>query len=274
MDWPPTSGARMTATGVAASTSSGTTITVPTTANTKTGAAWAQLIAATTHAASAIYILFNGPTSRVLMDIGIGASGSEQVLVPNIHSSAPSGGAFNPVAALFPVYVPAGSRLSARMQGATASATGSLIVHLLGMGWDQPVPRNRILDYGTTLGTTRGISVDPGATANTKPATWTTIAATTSTVAKGIIIGVGNQGNTAMSSANWLVDVAVGAASSEQAIITDYRIISTTGNHVLPLYSPVFPVSLPAGVRLSMRAQSSIIDATDRLLDFLLYTIT
>ena len=106
---------------------------------------------------------------------------------------------------------------------------------------------------------TFGISVTAGGTANTKNSTYTTLIATTSYEAFGIMVTLMGLQTTATTNQRCLVDIAIGAASSEQVIIpnltcgnvSDYAAASSLGA------SYVFPIKIASGVRISATAQAS-----------------
>ena len=74
---------------------------------------------------------------------------------------------------------------------------------------------------------------------------------------------------------DWLVDVGAGSSGNEQVIIPDLKLSAyTTNDTLLPHYHGWFNVSLNAGTRLAMRAQSNNITVGERELDAVLYGIT
>lgn len=95
---------------------------------------YAQLIAST----SGDYMGFSlglcannanvGTNTPVLIDVAIGASGSEIPILSNYFGSASSGAGDN-ANPFFPIPIPAGSRISARMQDAAGGVTRQLIVY-------------------------------------------------------------------------------------------------------------------------------------------------
>lgn len=277
MDWPAShSGNRYGAVGVVTSgNSSGTIVTAATTANTKVGAAWAALLPNPTDTPGDGIALTMFATSATvitrLVDIGIGASGSEKIIIPDLLYS--NGIADTPSIVYFPIRIPLGVRLAARMQ-ASSGASAIIISAIVHSGvWSGPVPRSYAVGYGATPASSRGISVDPGATLNTKPATWTTIAAATTEAARGLVIGIGNQINLTRSATTWLLDIGIGAAGSERALIPNYMIRSNLSEMVEPNFSPFFPVNIPAGSRISARCQCTSTTSPARLLDVMVYTV-
>lgn len=134
----------ITAYGPNIATSNGVTADAGATANTK--GSWAQITASTTRDMRGLILsgIRAVPGTAMaadyanLVDIGVGASGSEQVLIPNIvfQASITTGGAsgsplvLSGLGTLFPRFIPpipcdipAGSRLAVRQQSTTTNAT-------------------------------------------------------------------------------------------------------------------------------------------------------
>lgn len=114
--------------------SSGTAVNPGTTANAK--GAWVQLIASTVHDYKALILglSFSGGSSGTdsyLFDIGVGAAGSEQIVVPDFWAGCDNTAFVHNASPEFPVNVPAGSRIAVRCQCTTASSIA--YVNLLGL---------------------------------------------------------------------------------------------------------------------------------------------
>ena len=272
MDWTQTtSGNRFSSVGTVTGTSAGTVITAGA-ANVK--GSWVALSAATPVGASGVTLIMNNASATLvasrLIDIGFGAAGAEMIVIPNILYC--SGIVDVPAVVHFSIRVPNGVRLAARMAASTASTTITMSAILHTPVWSSLVPNQRVVAYGAGVASaSRGTSITPGGTANTKPTTWTTISASTTEAMRGIIIGLGNQVNATRSVCSWLIDVGVGPASSEQILIPDYAARGSTNETVEPMLSPMFPVSVPAGSRLSVRAACNV--TTANLFDIVLYSV-
>ena len=257
------------AAGENAAASTGTSLTCGV-ANTK--GAWVELEAATEQDASWALVRIVDPsagTHDYLVDIGIGAAAAETVVIPNVLLCYRSGGA-EAHAFLVPVAIPAGSRVAARAQSSAVSPTLKVEVMLFGGGFKQSSAPALVTVYGVDLTDSGGTPIDPGGVAHTKGA-YSEIAAATAQDANWLVLGVGNQRNAGRTLAHWLVDIAVGAAGSERIIVPDLLIQAGT---TTPLIGPTtipLPVFVPAGSRLAVRAQCSIIDATDRTFDAIIW---
>lgn len=257
--------------GTATGSSSGTTVTASGSTNTK--GSWAQLKAATVQEAYGIIVCaFAGSASvNYLVDIGVGAAAAEQVLIPNLLFCQ-SGGGNVPEYYYLPVRVPGGVRVAARCQSVTASATLAVAAWLMPAGPQMPPPFSRVTDYGATTASSHGTTHDPGGTANTK-GTYTQLTASTTNPIKALHLHFGDAGDTARVSLSWLVDVAIGAAASEKIIVPNLLVACNSATD-RPYQMPVaIPVTIPAGSRLSFRAQCSGNTAGDRTIDLLAYGI-
>ena len=271
-DWAMVEGGVVETAGAVAASSVGTTVTAGA-LNTK--GSWAELDAATARAAGAIVILCNrhgSGTTDYLIDIGIGAAGSEQVVISNLISCNSAGSNSPGGWWLAPLSIPAGTRLAARCQASTASAQIRVEALLLGESAQQPA-LSRVATYGAATADSGGTSIDPGGSANTKGA-WTQLASATSADHQGLILGVGYQANGTRTTCSWLVDIGVGAAGSEQTIVSNLLLTcDASTDHIAPSATAFLPVAIPAGTRLAVRAQSDITNATDRLFDAVLYGV-
>lgn len=271
-DWAPAAGVRVESIGALASTSAGTDIAASGTANTK--GSYVTLISSTAfHSDRLVIVMGSASLTTYLVDIAVGAAASEQVLIPNIHYS---GSNLFPYVMDFPVGVPAGSRVSCRCASATASAAVSISAYAIAGGWSAPPGLSRVITYGALTASSKGTEIDPGGTVNTKGAWVELVAPFTPTPAlKGLILGLGNNNNVAASAGSWLIDVGVGTAGFEQVAIPNYRMSMSTAETITPPCTPFIPVSIPAGSRLAVRAQSNLsVDATDRKFSAVLHGVS
>jgi hypothetical protein len=272
-DWTTIEACRNKAEGLDAANSRGITITAGGTANTK--GTWTALATSTVQACDCLTVITQrSGTAGVdfLIDIGVGTAGSEVVVASNIISTGPgSGGSVFGVDCVLPINIPAASRLSARCQATTLSAQTRVICLTAELGGVASAERGVCTTYGTNTADSGATSIDPGGTANTKGA-WTQITSSLTHAASALVLGFGNQINTARTDCTWLVDVGVGTAGSEVVVIADMLLQAAASTDALsPSFSPPFPISIPGGTAVSVRAQCSITDATDRLFDVALY---
>lgn len=218
---------------------------------------WAELSSSLPYAASAAILTFGHLTGSTLgsslFDLGLGGSGSEVVVVadlPHVPSSTGNPYRMTSVALAFPMVT--GQRIAARVQSTWASASyrANLVPLRGGVG-----KIRRATTYGTTGASSKGTVVTAG-TANTK-GSYAQLTGSTTNPIRFLALGIG--GNTAQkTSANWLIDIAIGAGGSEQVIVSNLPMrVNSNPDDPEPNITPLLRCSIPAGSRLAARAQSS-----------------
>jgi hypothetical protein len=257
-------GQRYTAPGVATTMAGGlgnVQLTAP-----DTWSSWVQLTAATDHPAGwvTVFVMSNS-VARWLVDIAVGSAGNEQVIIPSLHWGLNAGGA--PYTYSFPLSIPAGSRISARARYNPGTGNKQIWVGVhLGGPTLLAGPLTSVTAYGPETTTNGLVSVDCGATANTKSG-WVEITAATARASRWAVIGMG--GDIANYAANdrYAVDIGIGAAGSETVIVPDLP-FAATGVIEGPAPRTVgFPLSIPAGVRVAVQAQCTTTTTPDRVFD-------
>lgn len=245
----------------------GTQITANAAANTK--GVYAELIASTSFDYEGVMLEFGFVTGGVewLIDIAIGAGGSEQIVIADLHYTFAT--ALSAPYLFVPLRIPAGSRISARCQSSTGGASTWIMGHGIAKVTD---PLSRVTTYGAAAADSGGVSVDPGAVANTKGAYSQVVASTTYPI-KHLILGFGINGDTARTSCRWLVDIAIGASGSEQIIVPNLLLNAHLSSDDITPHFVEFPCDIPAGVAISARAQCTTTTAGDRLFDIIVYGV-
>lgn len=252
-------------------TQRGTTITAS--ASTHTKGNYTQLIASTTYHSKRILVFIapHATNTLYLTDIAVGANGAEQVIIPNLPIGIGTGGdTFRGAIYDLPVNIPAGTRVSARVQSQTTVEFVYLSILLLSTSWGALAPRGRVTTYGADISDTTGLQYDPGGSANTKGG-YLEVTSSTSFHHSGLLVVIGNQNNAARTTADWKLDIAIGAGGAEKIIFADLWLgASATEDTMFPFCFPMLPVNIPEGSRLSVNASCSTTDATDRLFDIFL----
>lgn len=233
-----------------------------------TKGSWSQIWSSTPFEMSALHLnLRHGGsgTPRFLMDLGVGAGGSEVVVVPDLmvgrslHSEMPS-----PL--MLPLRIPAGVRLAARCQAA-AGGSNAITATCIGQAAVPGVPPGfgRCTQYGASTATSNGTDIDAGGVAHTK-GSWSQLTASTTNPMRAVAVAMHFTGTAV--NARWLVDIGIGAAASELVVIPDipYLRISTadTGG---PLFAGPFYCDIPAGTRIAARCQSDTTTSASRHLN-------
>lgn len=250
--------------GELTASSNGTTLGVSAT-NTK--GSWVQLSASTAFDAEGILVTIGGSVAgspSQLIDIGIGSAGNERIVVPDLLISNRLG---HPQSIWLPIRIKGGSRLAARAQSTATANVPKITVTIMSANPSGLPGFDRMTAYGIATGDSGGTNPDPGGTANTK-GSYTQIVASTTNEMKAMLLALSARANSAMTDAGWLFDFAIGAGGSERIVLPDQWAGAQTASDVItPSFVGPIACSIPAGTRLAVRCQSSITDATDRLLD-------
>lgn len=242
--------------GAILATSARTLITTAT-VNVKT--AWVEIIAATSYPSSSLYVVTSGmvaapaATSGGLFDVAIGAAGSEIVVVADVQCGFLTSGA---IANFFlPLRVPSGARISMRAQSSAVPKSMGVQIYLPTGGFVPMESSDRAVTYGALTASSGGTLLTTAGATNTKAA-WTVITASTTAVARHMLVTLQPPDTATVTAGVGLVDIGVGAAAAEQVIISNMSYETTTAERIE--YGPiVFPVSVPAGSRLTARYQCS-----------------
>jgi len=249
-------------------TADGTVISTGNPAGTK--GAWATVISSTPFDC---YITFGVTNQNIyqdyLVDIAIGAAGSERIIASNIAYCHFLGlYQFGRPHYTIPIFIPAGVRVAFRASSSvTASQSLIICVGALAVGdFIKPQLGSFITTYSGTP--------DPGATPNTKAA-WVQFSASTTYKGKGLFASFHGRSNSARLNYNWRLDIGVGGAGSESVIVYDFILVSNTSTSTIsPMCTPFFHTAIPAGSRLAARTQCTGADATDRLFDMYIHILT
>jgi hypothetical protein len=262
--WPTFTGGAVTG---SASPSASLPVTVTSGGSAHTKGAWAELITLTDRGFDTLTLSFvstdglSATDRSQLLDVGFGGSGSEQVVIADIvRGHAPGGSNLR-----LPIRIPAGTRISTRIQTAGASVATTVAAHLSGgQGWGGGGSGRRATTYGANAATSGGVALTLPGTNNVKGA-WTEIVASTTAPLRWILPRLaGPVADTTMNNANYMVDVGIGGSGSEQVVIADIPFRMTSGEAVVPV-DPTFAVDVPSGTRLSMRMACNSVGSAEAI---------
>ena len=250
----------------------GTSVAASASINTK--GAWTELVASTAFDADALQIIMAIPdvTTGHLLDLAIGGAGSEIEVLSNLLVSSVGRSS---TTLTFPTLLPAGSRISARVQSQTASSAVRVRTMLIRGGFLLPAAGGRVETIGAATADSGGTPLDAGAAANTYGA-WAQMTASTSRDIDAIQFRLGNAGNAtpSASTCNFYLQIGVGAGGSEIPVLDGYAFATMTTGDMGRAPDVWYPVAIPAGSRIAARIRSDITDATDRIVDLVLYALT
>lgn len=245
-----------------------------TTANTK--GSYVELVASSLFDATGIVLNIGKAHSTqadFLVDIAVGAASSEQIIIENLLICKSSLVWAYADQLYVPISIPAGTRISARMQTTDTIEYLDISAYLQHGGCFADDTFSICHSMGPDTSDTGGVVVDPGTTADTK-GSYAQIVASSEFDCEQIIVAMSGRHNSSNTTHVGLLDIAVGAAASEQVILSNISYVTHGGHDIIRpnLLGPI-PFHVPAGTRISARCQSSITDATDRLIDVALYGI-
>lgn len=227
---------------------------------------WLEMIGSTAEDSIGIIIFAGqvGTTNRgYAIDIGVGAVSSEIVVIPDLLVTYPTGVPVSSGAYFFPFKIPAGTRIAARCATTSGSELIQFSVTMVYGGFQNDLPA---ISYAESFGVSGklGTQIDPGGSANTK-GSYTQLIAATGQDYQGINIHFSNGTNSAPSTTDWLIDIAIGAGGSEEILLPNLGCSASSSGQFPLIYMP-FPVQIPSGTRIAARCQCTITDATDRLI--------
>jgi hypothetical protein len=228
------------------------TVTASATVNTK--GAWVQCFAATAVDSAGLVmqpddVQVSATNTSTLMDIGVGAPGSEQVVVPNINIGGWGHGAMFQA----PLFIPAGSRVAVRIQSVIASKALPLRLNL--------IPTPVLADacqwceaWGIDTANSKGLTLTTPTTAGVKTA-WQQISAGITRDTSVIAWSLANAGSN-ISANKGGFDIGYGPSGSEVPLMQDARWEQLGTEQFRPCQF-VVPCNLPAGTRLAVRWDST-----------------
>ena len=235
----------------------GTTVTAHATPHTK--GSWVQLVASAPFDVTLLGVGVAGQTgssstnTSQLTDIGIGAT--EVVLIDNIPTGYNSltfdfGGA-GP--AWFPVEIPSGTKISARMQALITVDTADIQLFMFGKSSWSSVPMFQSVDtIGALTASSHGTNISGGGIVE--------IIASTAEDYKALGIGVDGGGSTSMGT-DTLIELFVGAGAAEKTLIDNLQYFTgateTMEKTVPPQGIIPMEMNIPSGTRLSAQTTAS-----------------
>jgi hypothetical protein len=246
--------------GGQATSTSGTSLTTGGTAHTL-GASFVELFASTTHdthwvTLGALATAANNTRTDALLNIYKGANGSEVLLIENF----PAGwsGTFDTNDWRFlriPLFIPAGTRITAKAQALQTSKTVRVHMELEGWGRAPSWTGRGVEILGAAPSSSIGTSVTPGTASE---GSFTAIG--TTTYEWGFIAPLiqGTLSDTTSSNNNMAVDVGVGGSLYRGL---ENFMLGNVSNETGIMYSPGAFCRIPAGTALQLRAQAGT-DAT------------
>ena len=231
-----------------------TSMTVTGSATAHTKGSWTQIFASTTVDSGYLVLMpdditVSATNSATLVDIGVGAAGSERIVIADINVGAWGHGAMFQT----PLFIPAGSAVSVRLQSAITSKVMNGRLSLL----PSPVLGESAKfseTWGASSATSAGLTLTTPSVSGTDTA-WQQISAGITRDTNWIAFSLGSVG-TNVAASKGTFTVGYGASGSEQPLLANAR-WEQLGTEVMRACHYWVPCNLPAGTRLVVRFNST-----------------
>lgn len=218
-------------------TGANTAVTASATINTK--GSWVEMWASIPWDIDAIGFHALPEGAEFLVDFGIGAAGSEVVLVPDIYLRV--GSAFDEVILWCPLHLAEGTRIAFRCQATVGSAICYSRIYIMAGGFPRPITLGRATSYGTTAASTAGVTLTSGLSG--VEGAWAELTASSANPIRCLVVSIGR-----ISAANnSRVDIGVGASGSEVILVPDLQIRTPS------IFIYFVPVTIPSATRIAAR---------------------
>lgn len=212
-----------------------------------------------------IFIRNHSSATDYLCDVAIGAAGSEQVVIWSLYTSGP-GSSSRSKQYLFPLRLPANTRVSVRCQNATISSTLACGIIFYEESFLGAPSCQRIVTYGDVRSTSSGTAM--AAPAANAWGAYTALTAATVDQHSWICPVFGDQDLATRTAQSHVFETAIGAAGSERRLCPpQFFHASSTALHTQ--FWPGYWANIPLGSRLSSRY--SAVAATNLGLDVVIY---
>lgn len=240
--------------GVLTATTTLTQLTAPTINNVK--GAWQEIIPSVLNLTRGFVVqLSPAITLRLfLVDIGVGPSGSEQVIVNNIavpaSTSAPSKNLY------FPIGLPQGVRVAMRYQTSNVTDVSLLgSITTFSTGFYVSSPWSRVVTLGANTADSSGVTIT---SPNGSKSSYVQLIGSLPFDIYGLVISISNSGDFSLSGEFHLIDIATGASGSEYDVIKNLPIQEEANTDIFypNVFGPI-PFHAIAGSRISARAQAN-----------------
>lgn len=245
----------ITNSGIVGSTTPGTGL--PSSATTLNYGTVTQLISAANNTQDSwgieVTILETGASatsSEASVDILIGGA-TDDVLISSLLCANVYAGTSRSY--FFPIHIPAGVRIAARLASVRTSITAQIIVSLYGGGAPPFRIGRKVTTYGTKINNARGVAITPAASGATASATQVTA----STSEDHFAFNVGFQiVTTTVALRNYAIGIGVGASTEERMGQTWWH-LADTGEKATTFPTMCHWADVPAGTRLALLVSNS-----------------
>jgi hypothetical protein len=207
--------------------------------------------------------------SEACADILIGGA-TDDVLIAALICGYARASMPNSIQYLFPLHIPAGVRLAARLASVRTSITAQISMHLYGGGVPPWRVGRKVTTYGTQINNARGQAIVP--TTSGGAASVTELSAGTSEDHFAFLPGFQPATDSTLQGSSMSIGIGVGAATEER--IGTWRYSVTPGENIEGPWPPIPAFrDVPSGTRLTLLASNSGA-ANDAAYDGLIYAVS
>lgn len=238
----------------------GTSVTGPGTAHTK--GSWTSLISSISAPIYGLWIrvmdvAVSAALHNVLIDIGYGPDSSNvEIIIPDLDAGAAglqAGGDVHAKHFFFPVYVPSGGGLFARLQSNQTNKT-AIIAVWCEQGALYPWVGGRVAAYGVDSANSRGTSVTAGTAAF---GSWTQITSGTLRPHRYWTLAMDALADTTLSNQDYFIELGIGPNSTNVTAILRGEIHEDANEIITELWPPIRYAPVPASTPLWVRAAAN-----------------
>lgn len=205
--------------------------------------------------------------SQACVDILIGGA-TDDVLIESLICGSTHGGV--PVTYWFPLHIPTGVRIAAKLASVRTAITDPRVAVTLYGGCPAPFRvGHKVVTYGTQIDNARGQAVTPTASGGTA----SVAEMTASTSMEHFAFQPGFQCSTDTTMAERSINIGIGVGASTEERIGTWWYLTSSTEQVFGRY-PTLPAfrNVPAGSRLTMLASNS--GTNDAAYDGLIYAVS
>ena len=243
--------------GAVTGSSTGTVVTGSASANTY--GSWTELVASTSFDTDLLIATFADPSKvgAQLYDLAVGAAGSEQPIAEGLINRVDTLSKGSTATYALPLYIPAGSRISCRVNNEQGSTSSKVLCMAKSGGFSSK-------SFQKLEKINAGAATFSGYSANTKGA-WQSFGSTDKAY-RGLHIAYALLDFDTSGSTTMLMDVGFGSAGSEVVAIANLLTAGQTGSAITRYSWQNFAIEgeIPSGTPISGRFQSSGASSANR----------
>lgn len=231
-----------------------------------TEGSWVELTASTSYDFEALIVSITTPDDgrKFMVDIGIGNSGNEKIIIENLHwymTTISSTAIYSLSEWIYlPIHIPKGSRIVARAQSSGPSSNKCyLMAYGIPTNWYSLISGSKIISIGDDLSSTRGTGIILLASNTKSP--WVELSSSLPEDIRAFYVYVHIDIYSGSSDIqNIALDVGIGPSGSETAIVENCFFAFYYGTSTIyqkSTHSELYEIFIPKGERLSVRAQGT-----------------